>query len=168
VREVTAKVKFRPRTEEDDVFLLSVGRRVFSAWSRDPARALAAMLVESGARAEVAWVSEARVGFFIVGLDVLPRPFGPWVRPAVARLDAIAVVPGAQSRGIGRALLVRAEKVATDRGAVVMSLMTASTNGKARKLFSRAGFLSLVTLPRSYANGDAAVEMFKALDVASE
>jgi ribosomal protein S18 acetylase RimI-like enzyme len=164
VRSTTAKVSFRARTEEDDVFLLSVGRRVFASWSRDPARALAAMLVEPGARAEVAWVSEARVGFFIVGLDALEKPFGPWLRPVAARLDAIAVVPGAQGRGIGRALLERAEELARDRGGVVMSLMTATDNHRARRLFHAAGYLPLIAFANGYANGDAALEMFKSLD----
>ena len=145
--------------------MLGVGRRVFARWSRDPAVALTAMLRAPYVQAEIAWVEEARVGFFILGFEPLKREFGPWRRPVASRLDAIAVVPGVQRHGVGRALLDRAEHVARDQGAVVMSLMTASENVGARRLFERAGFLSLTELAESYANGDSAVEMFKALDL---
>lgn len=103
------------------------------------------------------------IGFAIVEVEALGRPFGPFERPAVARLDAIAVDPGAQRRGVGARLLVEAEREAVERDAVVMTLMTARTNRFARRLFARAGFLALSQVDRAYANGDAAVEMFKAL-----
>jgi ribosomal protein S18 acetylase RimI-like enzyme len=126
------------------------------------------MLQQPGVAAEIAWVDAARVGFFILGFDALRAPFGPWKRPVASRLDAIAVVPGVQRHGVGRALLERAQRAARERGAVVMSLMTATENLAAQRLFERSGFLALTELPERYANGDGGIEMFKALDLGEE
>jgi GNAT superfamily N-acetyltransferase len=155
------RLRFRPRRPEDDTFMLSVGRRVFARWSRDPARSLASMLASKGARAEIVERDGAPLGFAIVTFARLRRPYGPWREPAVARLDAIAVTPREQSAGVGRALTRRAEAIAREEGAVVMTLMTAEGNAKARRLFSRAGYLAVIRMPDSYVNGDAAIEMFK-------
>jgi len=155
------RLRFRPRTPDDDSFMLSIGRRVFARWSRDPARSLGSMLASRGARAEIVERDGAPVGFAIVTFARLPRPYGPWREPAVGRLDAIAVAPREQGKGVGRALARRAEAIAREEGGVVMTLMTAEGNVRGRRLFTRCGYLPVIRMPDSYMNGEAAIEMFK-------
>lgn len=159
------ELSFRPRAKADDAFIASLGRAVFSRWSREPGRSVLSMAAIAGARTEIAMTSGRPVGFAIVTFDRLGRRFGPWSDPRVARLDAIAVTPEAQRLGVGAALLEHAESVAAHDGGVVMMLMTAQRNLPARRLFQDAGFQGLVQLPRAYANGDAAIEMFKPIAI---
>ena len=123
------------------------------------------MAAIAGTRTEIATAGGRPVGFVVVSFERLGRRYGPWTDPKVARLDAIAVAPEAQRRGVGAALLEHAEAVASHEGGVVMMLMTAQRNLSARRLFRDAGFSGLLQLPREYANGDAAVEMFKAIAI---
>jgi ribosomal protein S18 acetylase RimI-like enzyme len=102
-------------------------------------------------------------GFFVVALERLGRAFGPWARPAVARLNAIGVQPDLQGRGVGRFLLERAEGLARAEGAVSLTLMTADTNTRARRLFASAGFHQLIVIERAYARGQRGIVMTKAL-----
>ncbi len=161
VRRAHLDLRFRPPRPSDEPFVLRVGRRVFARWSRDPGRSLAGMMASPSARMIVAEEASRPIGFAIVEVAPLGKPFGPWEAPAVGRLDAIAIDPEEQRRGAGRLLLEEAERVARDAGAVVMTLMTARTNRFARRLFVRGGFLPLQQVERAYANGDDAVEMFK-------
>lgn len=156
-------LSFRPRTKADDAFIVGLGREVFSRWSREPGRSVLSMAAVAGTRTEIATAGGRPVGFVVVSFERLGRRFGPWTDPTIARLDAIAVSPAAQRRGVGAALLERAEAIASHEGGVVMMLMTAQRNLAARRLFRDAGFFALLQLPREYANGDAAVEMFKAI-----
>lgn len=155
---------FRPRTAADDRFILGLARRSFARWSRDPERTVASMLAPS-ARVEVASSSadEDPLGFAVVTFAPLRRPSGPWQARGVARLDAIAVTLSARKQGVGFALVERAEAIGHELGAAVITLMTAESNKRARRLFERAGFLSVVRLPEAYANGEASIEMFKPL-----
>lgn len=159
------ELSFRPRTKADDAFIAGLGREVFARWSREPGRSVLSMAAIAGARTEVAVSGGIPVGFAVVTFDRLGRRFGPWADPRVARLDAIAVLPAAQRRGVGTALLEHIESIANREGGVVMMLMTAQRNLAARRLFRDAGFHGLVELPRAYANGDSAIEMFKAIAV---
>jgi ribosomal protein S18 acetylase RimI-like enzyme len=103
------------------------------------------------------------VGFYVLGLDRLARSFGPWERPAVARLNAIGVQPDLHGRGVGRFLLDDAVALAREEGAVSLTLMTAETNARARRLFVSAGFQRLLVLERAYARGQRGIVMIKAL-----
>ena len=103
------------------------------------------------------------VGFFVLGFEHLAKSFGPWESPAVARLNAIGVQPDLHGRGVGRFLLERAEAVARDEGAVSLTLMTAETNTRARRLFGAAGFQRLLTLEHAYARGQRGIVMSKPL-----
>jgi len=158
-----ADLIIRPVTDRDEAFIRALSRRVFATYSRNPARLVGSMLVEDGAFAVVAELGGEAVGFAVVAFEELAREFGPWKRPTVARLNAIAVHPDAHGRGIGRRLLRRAEEGAKARGAVTMTLNTATTNRRARRLFEPAGYLSVLTLPNNYARGQDAVAMFKPL-----
>jgi ribosomal protein S18 acetylase RimI-like enzyme len=99
----------------------------------------------------------------VLGFERLARGFGPWQRPAVARLNAIGVQPDLHGRGVGRFLLDQAEIVARDGGAVSLTLMTAETNVRARRLFLSGGFQLLLTVERAYARGQRGLVLTKAL-----
>lgn len=103
------------------------------------------------------------MGFVIVALESLGRNFGPFSRPSVAHLDAIAVRPNMSSKGLGHRLLSHAETMARAGGAVSMSLLTAESNHEAQRLFSSAGYQVLTFFDGVYAGQERALSMFKAL-----
>jgi ribosomal protein S18 acetylase RimI-like enzyme len=154
----------RPRLPTDDSFLLELGGQAFAKYSRDSRSSMSGMLGERGAETVVAELAGAPVGFALLGYQTLPRDYGPWKRPVAARLNAIAVLPEREGRGIGRRLLSAAEEVARASGAVSVWLLTAETNRRARTLFSSGGFQPVLRLPRAYVRGQAGVTMFKLLD----
>ena len=83
----------------------------------------------------VALVDGRIAGFALIGT---PTPL-----PASAHVQMIrglAVAPGYQGRGIGRALVDAAIEEATARGAVKLSLRVLATNDVARRLYTAAGF----------------------------
>jgi len=121
------------------------------------------MLDEPGSDAVVAEAFGAQVGFAVLGIERLSRGFGPWRRPAIARVNAVAVRPELQGHGIGRALLARAEAMARAEDAVTLTLMTAEDNAPARRLFVSAGFLPVLTLDQAYRNQQRGIVMFKPL-----
>lgn len=154
---------FRAATEGDRDFIERVSRDGFAAYARDPAKSIRWMAREPTTLVELAVDAREPLGFFILRLIRHPRAFGPWARPSVARLDAIAVAPEARGRGVGRALLDHAERTAMDEGAVVLSLATALQNHVARELFGRAGYQALAPLGPYYRGGKHAVAMVKCL-----
>jgi ribosomal protein S18 acetylase RimI-like enzyme len=175
MRKTTAELILRPRRPADDGFIYRLSDRLFAPYSRHPTGSMASMLAERGARAFVAERegsgaltrldpgAPGPAGFIVLGFERFARAFGPWQRPALARLNAIGVQPDLHGRGVGRFLLDRAESVARDAGAVSLTLMTAETNTRARRLFAGAGFQALFTLERAYARGQRGIVMTKAL-----
>lgn len=165
MRERTAQIIIRPfRRGADDTFVHDLGERAFAPYSLASRASMTSMLAERGAEAAVAEIGRTRVGFAIVALTRLPRELGPWRRPGVARLNAIAVRPGSQGRGVARGLLAWAEEVAREDGAVTMTLTTAETNARARRLFELAGFLPAAKLLDTYMGGQSGIAMFKPLE----
>jgi len=57
-----------------------------------------------------------------------------------AHLEAIALDPPAEGRGIAKALLATAEKAARAKGALTMTLHVFAVNERARSLYERAGY----------------------------
>jgi len=153
----------RPRHPDDDRFILELARRAFALYASAPAQTVVRLVRDPTARTFVATAGELPLGMAVVSV-VRARPWGPYDDPALSHLDAIAVAPEARRRGIGRALLQRAEQHAAERGAVSMTLMTAIDNHAARRLFRRAGYLELLENDGVYAGGRAAVRMLKPLD----
>lgn len=154
----------RDRTSADDYFLTDLCDDAFAEWSRDPTSTVFSMLSSPRAKCFVAELGGDPVGFAVVEMDALKKPFGPWAKPKVGRLDAIAVSLEARQAGVGRRLLAEAEAFALREGAVVMRLRTATQNKAAQHLFLRAGYLPLFRVTRGYANGDSAIEMIRLLD----
>lgn len=164
MRDRTAQITIRPfRPGADDTFAQALGERAFAPYSRAPGASIVSMLGERGAEAAVAEIGRAKVGFAIVAFARVPREFGPWKSPVIARLNAIAVRPESQGRGVARGLVAWAEELARARGAVTLTLATAETNTRARRLFEYAGFLPVVRLPEQYARGQDGIAMFKPL-----
>lgn len=163
MRKTTADLILRPRRSSDDAFIYRLSDRIFAAYSFHPTGSMASMLAEGGAIVMVAERMAEPAGFFVVAFEHLGRSFGPWQRPAVARLNAIGVQPDLHGRGVGRFLLERAEAVARAEGAVSLTLMTADTNVRARRLFVSAGFQRLLVLEGAYARGQRGIVMTKAL-----
>lgn len=152
----------RPRHPHDDPFILELAKTAFGRYATAPARTVARLVRDPAARTYVAAMGQRTLGIAIVSVTRV-RPWGPYPDPALAHLDAIAVASDARRLGIGQALLTRAEDHAAERGAVSMSLMTATDNHPARRLFSRTGYVELMERSGVYAGGRAAVHMFKPL-----
>ena len=163
MRKTTIDLSLRPRRPSDDAFIYRLSDRVFSAYSVHPESAMGSMLTEPGARTMIAEHGRKPVGFFVLGLERLGRPFGPFQHPALARLNAISVQPDLHGRGIGRFLLDHAEETARAEGAVSLTLMTADTNGRAQHLFESAGYQRLFVLQHAYARGQRGIVMTKTL-----
>src|SRR5262245_4472675 len=106
----TAEVTVRPKRAKDQAFVLSLSRRVFSPYSVDPARTVTAMLSVPDTEVGIAELGRGGLGFVVMSCEQLDRSFGPWSRPAAAHIDAIAVRPDAEGRGVGRRLLEWAEQ----------------------------------------------------------
>ena len=163
MRKTTTDLILRPRRASDDDFIYRLSERVFAPYSIHPMGSLASMLGERGARVVIAEQAHTPVGFYVLGFERLDRPFGPWQRPALARLNAISVLPGLHGRGIGSLLLQHAESVAREDGAISLTLMTAETNTRARRLFNAAGYARLFVLEHAYARGQRGIVMSKVL-----
>jgi len=152
----------RPARLDDTDFLVTLSERVFRRYSPNPAALMLRMIRTATTCIAVAEVMGDRLGFVVVNVRPLNRPYGPWVNPSLAHLDAIAVQPSAR-RGLGRLLLAHAETTARGRGAVSMSLLTAETNARARRLFTKAGYQLMLVEPDAYVDGQRGLTMRKAL-----
>lgn len=157
------EIQIRRARATDEDFLRALSERVFAVYSRNPVGTTLAIIDEPGAITLVAEDQGLSLGFASIAFDALGRPFGPWRDPVLARLNAIAVRPDAFGRGVGRALLGRAEAAARDRGAVAMTLNTAESNARARALFTSAAFQTLYLVRGFYARGQSAFAMQKLL-----
>lgn len=62
-------------------------------------------------------------------------------------LDVLAVAEQAQGRGLGSAMLARAENLARDSGAAAIALDVADSNARARSLYARRGFVERARRP---------------------
>jgi ribosomal protein S18 acetylase RimI-like enzyme len=153
----------RPARADDADFMATLSGRVFAAYSRDPETAVLRMASERGADVFIAEAEGEPVGFGVLESTRYEGDFGPFHRPAVARLEAIAVRPDLFGRGVGKRLLAHAEALARERGAVSLSLLTAENNARARRLFGRHGFQALVVIEGAYARGQRGIAMIKAL-----
>ncbi len=82
----------------------------------------------------------------------LPAEFGPYLElEAIAAgtwyLMVVSVFPEYRGRGLGTALLAKAEELARITGASRMSLMVESANAGALKLYLRSGFIEWARRP---------------------
>jgi len=156
-------VVLRKARDEDVDFLVGLSQRVFRPYADRPGVAMMRMLRCPTSEVVVAATPEERLGFVVVDTVELARSFGPWARPALARIDAIAVRPNVRRRGLGRRLLFHAESLARARGAVALSLSTAESNHRARRLFEAAGYGLVAPIDDVYIDGQVGLAMLKPL-----
>lgn len=178
----TSVVALEPRKPSDDSFVFQLSERVFAPYSLFPAASMAAMLEEPFAVTMIARTTgplrgregstrssgvrfsrDEAVGFFVLGLEPYGRAYGPIASPLLARLNAIAVVPECQGSGIGSFLLDGALRLSRAHAALSISLMTASANRAARRLFDHRGFRALCAVEGAYAKNQRALIMSKVL-----
>jgi ribosomal protein S18 acetylase RimI-like enzyme len=155
-------ITIRPAQQADLDFLVELSTVAFRRYSRRPVRTMLSMLRDPDCEVLVA-VEEMRLGFVAVEIRRLGRDFGPWVRPATAHVDAIAVRRSVIGRGIGRLLLQGADDLARTQGAVSIGLFTARDNIRAQHVFHAAGYRVAGSLGEFYAADQEAIAMFKPL-----
>lgn len=106
------------------------------------------------------WIAEAQQecgGTTVTGsVMILYRRLSGW-----AHLYSLTVSPHWQGRGVGRALLERAQEDARSRGLRGMRLEVRSDNARARALYAGAGFLVTGERPHYYHDGCSAILMSK-------
>jgi ribosomal protein S18 acetylase RimI-like enzyme len=76
----------------------------------------------------------------VVGAAVCVWSFSTFAGRASVNLHDFSVMPEAQGRGVGTALLGELERRARSRGAAKMTLEVHDTNEAAKRLYSRFGF----------------------------
>ncbi len=160
----TRTITVRPAGNEDYENILRLARPSFGKYSLFPEKTIESMLRGRTSKVFVAERGERAAGFVIVSFEVVNQPFGPWLRPVTASLDAIAVHPEMMGEGIGRALLSEALRVAKSEHAVNMTLRTAASNQKALALFRATGFQTTLEIPQFYRGTLTAFAMTLLLD----
>lgn len=96
----------------------------------------------------------ARAGDEIVGYG------GLWMMVDEAHITTFAVLPPWRRQGIGSRLLLALVDLAVELGATVATLEVRLSNGDARRLYERFGFMPVGVRPRYYSdNGEDALIM---------
>lgn len=85
-------------------------------------------------------------------LDDCPAVVEPLMRlearvPGSWYINAVATLPAARRKGVGRLLMAQAEASAIAAGCAAMSLIVASENSTARSFYHRLGFREVASLP---------------------
>ena len=146
-RRLALTLTIRPGDAGDQAFILDLGKRVAmtSASSLRPAMeplvelAYEKLIEFIGHQSHVLLIAsddEKPLGFLLL-LDTLPDEVTLAPQAFVAYM---AVEPEARRRGIGRALLVEAEKIARERGLPCMAMMVTDENKAALDLYAKSGF----------------------------
>lgn len=81
-----------------------------------------------------------------------------------ARIYSIAIAPAFRGKGIGRRLILRAEREATVRGCRRMRLEVRLDNGAAISLYESLGYTDAQVLPGYYEDGTHGMRYRKELD----
>jgi len=117
----------------------------------------------------VAWIDDAhgeRRGFAVLGFYVDQVPRGGVTR-TVADLLAIGVLPAYQRHGLGSRLLAHVIRVvgavAPAHGIHELHLTVSHTNLAGQRWYARSGFVAVPGDHGTYANGQRAIRMARAL-----
>lgn len=152
----------RPLSPEDRGELEVLAEQAFEAWATQPAQAFTAMLASS-AHAVVAVLDGSVAGFALSRRVDGPPVYGPWERPHVQHVDAVAVHRHLRRRGVGAALVSHLVELAERDGARGIFAMTAADNYGARALLEGAGLDYLAGMRGAYRMREPAVLMFRYL-----
>jgi GNAT superfamily N-acetyltransferase len=130
-----AAVTVRAATAEDaERFATLLTDEGYPAGASDLAARIARFSTDES-RVLAAEASGEVIGF--IAFHVLPR-FETDER--FARIVALVVDPGVRARGIGRRLMVEAERIAADEGAAFLEVTAGHHRPDARKLFESLGY----------------------------
>jgi ribosomal protein S18 acetylase RimI-like enzyme len=151
----------RQAPENDADFVRSLSREVFARFGAYD-RLLPRLLRAASVATFVAEIGGEPAGFAMV--DPRGGPDGE------GELIAIAVEPGRQRRGVGRALLDRAEMFLRERTARNprrgLWLTVAEDNAVARRLFEQCGYRIVDADHGRYDGGQRSIAMRKSIDPA--
>jgi ribosomal protein S18 acetylase RimI-like enzyme len=151
-------IALRLARDEDRGFIVELCARTFADLG-DYRETVASWLDGSETVSVVAGEAQQRLGMAILAAR---RAIGFGRRPA-AELLAIALVPAARGRGIGRLLLERAERVARGWDATEMRLHTADSNLRAQRFFAAAGYAPRPSGTTAYPSGETALAYARSL-----
>jgi ribosomal-protein-alanine N-acetyltransferase len=152
VTHAPERLSFRSLTARDRDFVLALSAEAFSEYTPGAGPRTLEMTGARGAASFVAELGARAVGFAVVTCG-----------SSRANLDAIAVSAEVRGKGIGRALLQHAERVAERAGFSEIALVTADSNLAALDLFLAQGYSLVARLPRFYARGQNALRLAKRL-----
>jgi ribosomal protein S18 acetylase RimI-like enzyme len=132
--------QIRPARADDDDALTAID---VATWRPEvgpgPAPAPGRAFFRAGDRPEDVLVAE--VDGAVAGYVKLGRPTPLASNAHVVDIRGLAVDPGAQGRGVGRALLEAAAQEAARRGARRLTLRVLGPNERARALYESCGFV---------------------------
>jgi len=137
---------------------------VIHAVGADQAPLLASLHARAFAKAwsaaEVAKMMDNHAVFAVVSQEHdAPEGFAmAWAAAGDCELLTIAVVPEAQRRGLGAALVQAAAATALSRGAASMHLEVAEDNAAARALYAKLGFEPAGRRPAYYATDHGRID----------
>ena len=153
-----AGILLRLARDEDRAFILELCARTFAELG-DYRDTVASWLDGADTVSVVAGDARERLGMAILAAR---RAIGFGRRPT-AELLAIALVPAARGRGVGRLLLGRAERVARGWDATEMRLHTADSNVRAQRFFTAAGYAPRPSGTTAYPSGETALAYARSL-----
>jgi ribosomal protein S18 acetylase RimI-like enzyme len=145
-------IALRLLRDEDRGFIVDLCARTFASLG-DYRATVASWLDGPDTVGIVADAGDDRLGLALLAAR---RAIGFGRRPA-AELLAIALVPAARGRGVGRLLLERAERIARAWDATEMRLHTADSNLRAQRFFTAAGYEPRPAGTSAYPTGETAL-----------
>lgn len=148
-----SKTVIRPARLDDLDAIEALENRVFSG-DRLSRRSLRRYIAASGALMLAALSDEAFSGYALIGLRKAS---------AKASLYSIAVDPDMGGRGVGRALMLAAERGAAAHGRAALTLEVRSDNAGAIALYDKLGYERFDVIADYYEDGQSALRMRKAL-----
>lgn len=151
---MTAAVAIRPARTADVDGVLALERHF--PGDRMSRAALRRLLRSPSARL---WVVQTRRPPVIAGAIILLTR----ANSGVARIYSLVVDPAQRGLGLGRRLVMSAERAARAAGLVTMSLEVREDNAAARALYARLGYVERQRLPGYYDDGGDGLRLRKVL-----
>ncbi len=143
-------ILIRRLTSRDFEGVLEIDKEVFGGY--DPS--IFTAFYEYYGKTTLVAESNGQVVGFILGFKHTPLE---------GRVFWLAVLPGFQSRGIGRRLLTTILSIFRKMGAVSATLEVRVSNKKAQALYSEMGFRMAGIYPNYYSDGETAIVMKRML-----